>query len=94
MPSGHRRFKSDVTGLKYISSSGSPSPNITPTPHDDDTFEPSDTEEVGVVNKEDEGFTLPTIDVEVDVTINVDYGAVRLRTEERWPDFTVYCTCM
>lgn len=85
MPSGHRRFKSDLTGLhvkQHIGSSTSPSPSITPTPYDDDTFDLSDTEELGVV-KEEEGFTLPSIDVEVDVTINVDYGAVRLRTEER-----------
>ncbi len=85
MSSGHRRFKSDLTGLhvkQHIGFSTSPSASITSTPHDDETIDLSDAEEVGVV-KEEEGFTLPSIDVEVDVTINVDYGTVRLRTEER-----------
>ena len=36
-------------------------------------------------DEEEEGgrFSLPSIDVEVNVTINVDYGIIILRTEER-----------
>ena len=83
-PPGYRRLKSEGSALRHAgsSSSPSPSPSVTPTPHDEDTFELEETDNVGVV-KEEEGFTLPTIDVEVDVTINVDYGSVILRTEER-----------
>lgn len=38
---------------------------------------------------EDEGgFTLPSIDVEIDITISVEYGTIRLQTEERYITFT------
>lgn len=85
MPSSrHKRFKSDLTGMKFHQPDlpSSPSPSVTPTPHEKEPFDWPEGEDGGVV-REEEGFTLPTIDVEVDFTFNVDHGKIVLRTEER-----------
>ena len=85
---GHRRYKSDVTGMR----GGTPSPS--PTPQEEALEEEEEGEEG---EKEDDvigeqsvepprpqnGFSLPTIDLEFDVTVNVDRGKVVLRMEER-----------
>ena len=38
---------------------------------------------VGGVQEEESGFIFPSIDVEVDITISVEYGTIKLQTEER-----------
>ena len=99
MKPGHRRYKSDVTGmlLKAGSSpSASPSPTSTPPLEDDGAFEGDSPREDSVtpvvtgpmisdrpLESEEGGFVLPSIDIEINVTINVDYGAIRLTTEQR-----------
>jgi len=89
-------MRSDITGSRLpgtqspgvnkhrgsTSTSPTPSPGETPTHHEDIFYTEDYEEDLGVA-REEEGFTLPTIDVEVDITINVDYGTVVLRTEER-----------
>ena len=98
----HRRYKSDVTGMKPATgSSPTPTPPVdqtTPTPPTDqplgdfelaeDAFEaaspPRATEGVEMSPpKEIEGFALPSIDIEFNVTISVDQGKIVLRTEDR-----------
>ena len=84
---GHRRYKSDVTGFR-----GTPSPSPTSLDEEErreeeaaaageeDTFEEEDTVPPAEAR---EGFSLPSIDLEFDVTVNVDRGKIVLRTEER-----------
>lgn len=84
---GHRRYKSDVTGFR-----GTPSPSPTSLDEEErgeeaeDTFDEQSTEEaVEAVppTEAKEGFSLPSIDLEFDLTVNVDRGKIVLRTEER-----------
>ena len=50
--------------------------------------------------EEESSFIFPSIDVEVDITISVEYGTIKLQTEERYIDelYMLYacttCTCM
>lgn len=88
---GHRRYKSDLTGMR----GGTPSPS--PTPQEEGLEEEEEREEREEGEKEDgvhgeqsveplppqNGFSLPTIDLEFDVTVNVDRGKVVLRMEEK-----------
>lgn len=89
---GHRRYKSDLTGLR----AGSPSPNSVGGGEDegtesmeerDDMFEEASSEvlETSPVKESEpvEELSLPSIDLEFDVTVNVDHGKIVLRTEER-----------
>ena len=71
---GHRRYKSDLSGMKEISSVALP---IT---EEEDVFQPSID---GPKPASHESFKLPSIDIEFDVTVNVDHGKIVLRTEER-----------
>ena len=81
------------------SSSPCPSPCETPPPLEDGAFEgeerpssalgvddrPSE-DKIETRGEEEEGeasFIFPSIDVEVDITISVEYGSIRLHTEER-----------
>lgn len=87
---GHRRYKSDVTGIR----ADSPSPIPIMEAGEDVK---SDAEEVLLEEAPEEGtesspvkppgpvdgFSLPSIDLEFDVTVNVDHGKIVLRTEER-----------
>lgn len=83
---GHRRYKSDVTGFR-----GTPSPSPTPLDEEERGGEEEVGEEDIFEEQEDmvapaetkEGFSLPSIDLEFDVTVNVDRGKIVLRTEER-----------
>ena len=101
VPLQHRRYKSDVTGMRAtslpVSSSPSPSPTTTPPLQQEeldekleDTFEEDMSppkilaEDVELSPpKGMEGFSLPSIDLEFDITVNVDHGKIVLRTEER-----------
>ena len=80
---GHRRYKSDLTGMR----AGALSPA---TSSEKEEEEVEEEEEFGETLTEPaphqeakEGFSLPTIDLEFDVTVNVDRGKIVLRTEER-----------
>lgn len=90
---GHRRFKSDLTGIKVAPLS--PPPPTSPLnkeekqeediKEDEEIFDSQASEGAGssFSSREAEGFSLPSIDLEFDVTVNVDHGKVVLRTEER-----------
>ena len=86
-PLGHRRYKSDLTGIR--ADSPAPSPLAGGDGEDElleereDTFEDTMGEAGAEPAKELEGFSLPSIDLEFDVTVNVDDGKIVLRTEER-----------
>lgn len=86
---GHRRYKSDLTDLR-----GTSSPSPTPLEEEQgeltdeeggDTLGEQSSEETAesALHTEREGFSLPSIDLEFDVTVNVDRGKIVLRTEER-----------
>lgn len=96
VPLQHRRYKSDVTGMRAPTYpvNSSPSPTSTPPlPEDElderteDAFDedpsPPRLLAEGVEVSEMEGFSLPSIDLEFDITVNVDHGKIVLRTEER-----------
>lgn len=86
---GHRRYKSDVTGMR----GGTPSPSPTPQEGlEEEEGEEGEKEEDVLGGQSVEsmepphpqnGFSLPSIDLEFDVTVNVDRGKVVLRMEER-----------
>lgn len=96
---GHRRFKSDLTGIKVASLSPPPPSPSTSTStlnkeekqeedikeDEEDIFDSQASEgaDSSFSSREAEGFSLPSIDLEFDVTVNVDHGKVVLRTEER-----------
>lgn len=90
----HRRYKSDVTGMRGTSlrssSSPSPTPPVDQQEEAEDIFEEESSASKGLAEdveasppKQVEGFSLPSIDLEFDITVNVDHGKIVLRTEER-----------
>ena len=97
IPIQHRRYKSDVTGMRASSLPASSSPSPTPPVDQEDEEKAEETfeddlsppklvvEGVGLSppKEVDPGFALPSIDLEFDITVNVDHGKIVLRTEER-----------
>lgn len=84
----HRRHASDVTGMRANSPSPSPTPPLEGEEEEEeaeaDTTNSSlieDDKEPGKAGQDK--FSLPSIDLEFDVTVNVDHGKIVLRTEER-----------
>ncbi len=87
---GHRRYVSDLTGMRGTSLNRSPTPPLVEGDEDevleDEVMTGGDevNEETGETTKRSQdGFSLPSIDLEFDITINVDHGKIVLRTEER-----------
>lgn len=88
---GHRRYVSDLTGMRGTSLNRSPTPPLVEGDEDevleDEVLAGAGeeaSEEVGAATKRSQdGFSLPSIDLEFDITINVDHGKIVLRTEER-----------
>jgi hypothetical protein len=94
---GHRRYTSDVTGFRATHSpSPTASEEEKRGEHEDkgkevegeasegDAFEDQSASGDGVeAAPSKERFALPSIDLEFDVTVNVDRGKIVLRTEER-----------
>lgn len=80
---GHRRYTSDVTGMR--ASSPSPTPLLEQGDEEDDTTSSLLTEDKESPQRkaDQNGFYLPSIDLEFDMTVNVDHGKIVLRTEER-----------
>ena len=89
------RVKSDVSDLlqyarreegSWVSPVGSPTPLTTTEDYVDPRGERSvgsPRPRLGREEGEEEGDSILPIDIEVHVTINVDYGKISLRTEER-----------
>ena len=88
---GHRRYVSDLTGMRRSSPTRSQSPPIGEEEEEEEELEDDviagvegtgETEDVSRKTSQD-GFSLPSIDLEFDITVNVDRGKIVLRTEER-----------
>ena len=77
---GHRRYKSDVTDMITLR-------GVDKEDENEEGITTSAPKAVDIPNPqsgaEQRGFSLPSIDLEFDVTVNVDHGKIVLRTEER-----------
>lgn len=93
---GHRRYRSDLTGMigsspttPALSEANSQEGEQQQEEGDDDLFQPPEetADKEGTLSvseaKDQEGFALPSIDLEFDITVTVDHGKIVLRTEDR-----------
>ena len=80
---GHRRYKSDLTGMRAGALSPATSSEKEDEEEEEEGFGEALLTEPAPHKEAKEGFSLPTIDLEFDVTVNVDRGKIVLRTEER-----------
>lgn len=89
---GHRRYKSDLTGLRPDSPASQERQDKEGeelAEEKEDIFEEAETfgEDLEASPAKEaelmEGFSLPSVDLEFDVTLNVDHGKIVLWTEER-----------
>jgi len=90
---GHRRYVSDLTGMRRSSPTRSQTPPIEEGEEEEEELEVEDDAIAGLEGQGEteerprktsqDGFSLPSIDLEFDITVNVDRGKIVLRTEER-----------